>query len=287
MPLPTFIGVGAPRSGSTWLDHLLRSHPQVHLPSGRKEIHYFDRFPERPVAWYAEFFSPTDNEAPQAIGEITPTYLYTENCAKRIRALGSVTTLLVILRNPVDRLYSSYKMHVENKGYQAPFHTFVAEHPEAVEQGHYSRYLTRFLEAFDREQIEVFILEEASREVETTKNLLAQALGIDAFLFPEGSGTQVIRPAQAPRRRMLYGVAAWITQQLRYRLGLDRWTDRMLTLAKRMGGERLFGQAREMAPMAPEDRYEVGRLYESEITRLEQLLDIDLTLWKQSNTPCT
>lgn len=37
-----FIGIGAMRSGTTWIDKNLRKHPQVYMPP-IKEIHYFDR----------------------------------------------------------------------------------------------------------------------------------------------------------------------------------------------------------------------------------------------------
>lgn len=39
--LPRFLGVGAPRSGTTWLYKNLKSHPQIWLPP-LKELHYFD-----------------------------------------------------------------------------------------------------------------------------------------------------------------------------------------------------------------------------------------------------
>ena len=39
---PDFIGIGAQKAGTTWLDRNLRAHPQVWMPR-IKEIHYFDR----------------------------------------------------------------------------------------------------------------------------------------------------------------------------------------------------------------------------------------------------
>ena len=40
--LPTFLyGVGAPKSGTTWLYEYLRRHPECHL-RGHKELHFFD-----------------------------------------------------------------------------------------------------------------------------------------------------------------------------------------------------------------------------------------------------
>ncbi|HEX7170920.1 MAG TPA: sulfotransferase [Rubrobacter sp.] len=38
---PDFIGIGAQKSGTTWLHRNLHAHPQLWLP--RKEVHYFDK----------------------------------------------------------------------------------------------------------------------------------------------------------------------------------------------------------------------------------------------------
>lgn len=40
--LPDFLGIGAQRTGTTWLWENLRRHPEIWLPE-RKEIHYFER----------------------------------------------------------------------------------------------------------------------------------------------------------------------------------------------------------------------------------------------------
>jgi len=39
--LPTFLGIGAPRAGTTWLHANLKKHPEIWL-TPVKEIHYFD-----------------------------------------------------------------------------------------------------------------------------------------------------------------------------------------------------------------------------------------------------
>ena len=49
MPLPDFIGIGAQKCGTTWLDKNLRSHPQVWMPP-IKELHYFDHRMSDPPA---------------------------------------------------------------------------------------------------------------------------------------------------------------------------------------------------------------------------------------------
>ncbi|MDK9557290.1 sulfotransferase [Marinobacter sp. M216] len=39
--VPDFLGIGAPRSGSTWLNNMLSRHPEIYVPP-IKEVHYFD-----------------------------------------------------------------------------------------------------------------------------------------------------------------------------------------------------------------------------------------------------
>lgn len=38
---PRFLGIGAQKAATTWLEHCLRKHPAIWLPP-RKELHYFD-----------------------------------------------------------------------------------------------------------------------------------------------------------------------------------------------------------------------------------------------------
>ena len=62
MSLPTFLGLGAMKSGTSWLHTQLEAHPEVYVPYQRKEIHYFDKFNEHGVEWYQQFF-PSSEEA--------------------------------------------------------------------------------------------------------------------------------------------------------------------------------------------------------------------------------
>jgi hypothetical protein len=98
MALPTFLGIGVPRAGTTWLHGLLDSHPDVYVPSRRKEVSFFDLHYGRGVEWYKRFF-PADSETAryQAIGEITPFYFYGRDCPERISRM-SVSKLLLMLR---------------------------------------------------------------------------------------------------------------------------------------------------------------------------------------------
>ena len=70
------------------MHQLLASHQDVYMPTRRTEIHFFDVHWERGTQWYVRFF-PSGAEADryQAMGEITPHYLYCDHCPERIASI--------------------------------------------------------------------------------------------------------------------------------------------------------------------------------------------------------
>ena len=73
--LPDFIVIGAHKCGTTSFFANLVQHPQVRPPI-TKEVHYFDRRPLPPEAWYRAHF-PADSvmRRERAVtGEASPSY---------------------------------------------------------------------------------------------------------------------------------------------------------------------------------------------------------------------
>lgn len=104
LPLPHFLGIGVPRSGTTWLYLNLRRHPDIFVVP-QKELHYFNGHFGRLLSSYANHFRPADRL--QVRGEITPTYLYLP--LQRIQFIRDVmpeVRLVTLLRDPVDRAWS-------------------------------------------------------------------------------------------------------------------------------------------------------------------------------------
>jgi hypothetical protein len=69
--LPDFIGVGQPRTGTSWLDAVLRGH--VGLPREIKEVDFFVKNYARGLDWYKGYFTDCNPRLP--VGEICPSYL--------------------------------------------------------------------------------------------------------------------------------------------------------------------------------------------------------------------
>src|SRR2546427_8680745 len=104
MTLPTFLGIGVPRAGTTWLHTLLSGHPDAYLPTRRKEVRFFDRHFDRGVEWYEGFFSPPEGTGGyRAIGEISPHYLYGQGGPTKIATALASPQPPPKLRPPVGR----------------------------------------------------------------------------------------------------------------------------------------------------------------------------------------
>ena len=117
--LPNYLIIGAQKTGTSSLFHYLSMHPQV-INSNKKEVHYFDKNFERPLNWYKQFFPFKFIANNYTIGEATPDYLYHPFVAQRIYNTIPEVKLIIILRNPVERVISHYFQAVRKNNEQRP-----------------------------------------------------------------------------------------------------------------------------------------------------------------------
>jgi hypothetical protein len=279
MSLPTFLGIGVPRAGTTWLHTLLASHPDVCLPVQRKEVRFFDRHYERGLAWYETFFcSQSDGRTYRTIGEISPQYLYCDECPSRIQAALPDVKLLVMLRHPVDRAYSQFGMVVQRMGYGGCFEEFLETRPRALEYGFYSRHLSNYLRIFDRSRILPLLFEKAITDGLSARQALASFLGLPVDGFP--SSISRVNPSTIPRFRSLSTIAVKTGRKLR-RNHLEKFVD----LGGRFGVRRLMTSGGRLKPLDPELRSKLTHGFEREFDDLESCLGIDLSSWRKQDGP--
>lgn len=114
--VPDYLIVGAQRCGTTTLQDLISSHPQVRAPFLRKGIHYFDTGFQRGESWYRSQF-PYRRHGDRITGEASPYYLYHPLVPGRVAALMPDVKIIALLRDPVDRAISHYK-HEVRRGFE-------------------------------------------------------------------------------------------------------------------------------------------------------------------------
>ncbi len=201
---PTFIGIGAARSGTTTLHDYLERHPQAFVPR-HKEVHYFSfAFPsfKHPQALteerYRAIFAAT-GRAP-ARGEISPSYLWFLDTAKRIHEFDPKLKLIAMLRNPVERFISDYSYGVEHGEIEPPIEEFVDAGIEGLEQdgvaaqsfhptsclwkGLYGTLLQPYLQAFPRDQLLIILLDDLVNRPVEVQEALCRFLEIETIPSP-------------------------------------------------------------------------------------------------------
>lgn len=177
-----FIGIGPMRAGTSWLHHALSLHPGVSLPR-EKETFYFDRYFERGPAWYAAHF---DAENPRAMrGEIGASYFSSEEALDRIHDVSPNAKLIVSLRDPVERAFSTF-IHLSK--YQRLPHELeraLKAEPLILDSGRYSLHLPRWEARFGAERVYLFHLESAIDRPLAEVNALLDWLGLEPLRVDE------------------------------------------------------------------------------------------------------
>lgn len=200
-PIVTFLIAGVQKAGTTALYDYLAEEPGVGL-SRVKETHFFD---DDSLDWsqpdYGRYHGGFDAGDKRVIGEATPIYSYWPNSLERIRAYNPAMRLILLLRDPVARAWSHWRMEfargVERgsfgwcirQGRQRLFEQGPVGRPwghdrelSYVERGFYGEQVERLYGLFPAAQVLILKSEDLRRDPAAA---LAQ---VRAFLgLPEGA----------------------------------------------------------------------------------------------------
>jgi hypothetical protein len=285
MALPNFLCVATVKGGTTTLHDILKQHPDILLPSARKELRFFDVDENytRGLGWYEEFFSERTNQ--QAIGEIAPTYAYQEEVPQRMaRDLGTDVKLIFSLRNPVDRAYSHYIMNCQNRSETHDFARALDLEPERtarsaadkarfsyVDQGRYAVQVERFLERFPRRNVLFLTFEEDLLENRADAvRKVCEHIGVSAVELDLDVWSYAGKPVSVP-------VAPWLATVARSSL--------LRGVTKSAPVRAVKGLLKKPVPKKLDSatrRRLLDRHFASDIEKLERLIGRDLRRWYAS-----
>ena len=219
--LPSFLIIGAQRAGTTSLYSYLLQHPNV-LPALAKEVGYFDsHYLTRPFKWYeAHFAHIQDGSARRPItGEASPHYMYRPEVPGRVLSRLPEVKLIVLLRDPVARAYSHYRLAVEFGIEKLSFEDALRAEPERlggairgrrwsggttiqrlgyVERGIYHEHLSRWLSWFPRNSLLAVETERLNEDVPRTTQEVFDYLELEPFDVGRVARLNVLPPSSIP-----------------------------------------------------------------------------------------
>jgi hypothetical protein len=212
---PTFYLLGAQKCGTSSLHYYLHQHPDVCV-SWPKEPVFFEAYWDRGLQWYWNtYFSHWAGEP--VIGEARVRNLYLPYVAPRIKEVSPSAKLVAIVRNPVDRAFSTWMMWTarghERRSFEEAVEDELArlesgpgldgedgerrwidnlivvdrkgldfwprEYTACVELGHYARQLRRYLEFFPRDALHVLFTEDLREDPAREMQRLFRFLDVD------------------------------------------------------------------------------------------------------------
>jgi hypothetical protein len=178
-----FLGIGAQKSGTSWLYANLKRHPAVFIPDA-KELHYWDQHHHRGLDWYLSHFQG----APEGCrrGEITPAYgILTPDMVAEVRRLFPEVRLFFIMRNPVERAWSAVQMalrHADMTIDEASdrwFFDFFASKRNRM-RGDYLSCLKTWAAAFPADQMMWLLFDDLVRDPRAMLGRVCGHIGADA-----------------------------------------------------------------------------------------------------------
>ena len=153
---PSWLGIGAQRSGTGWLAGLLVQHPRMDFGlNGRKEQHALSQLggPADPDA-YRRLFPPD-----AARGEWTPFYLRAMSAPHLASQLTPADApILVLLRDPVERFASAMRLWLMRKR-RRESESFGGVYGDAQWAGMYADQLDAWRRVVGRDRLMIFTYE--------------------------------------------------------------------------------------------------------------------------------
>lgn len=272
--LPDFIGVGPPRTATTWLHEVLSGH--VGLPLGVKETEFFTYRYSRGIAWYASLFRHCRPDLP--IGEFDPSCFVSADARERIFRHISNCRIICTFRDPVERLYSHYRKAFEGQYVQGSFEECLDKRCDLLAWSRYATYLRTWQRLFGRERVLVLLQDDLKRDPQAFLNSVCEFIGIPNVESAGAErGAKMVNAIPArPRSRRL----AWAARKLRDGLQ-DRGHFRLVNALRHERLRKfLFSGSTEFEPLRPETAARLREIFRPEVEDLEEILRRDLSHWK-------
>ena len=276
--LPSFFVIGPPRTGSTWLHQVLSRYTL--LPSPSKETRFFDTHFHRGMKWYLAHYANWDEQ--RRIGEVAPTYFASAVARERIAEIVPAAKIICVFRNPVERVFSLYRLKRAYGMIRWSFEQAIERDPELMESSRYASTLKLWQGSFGAGNVLACIYDDLRESPQSFANSLVDFIEVPRFelaasqcaLAHDSEG--MTDPRSYLRTRSATLMADWLKA---------RRMDRMVAAFK---SSRLRKLVLGGGPPLPQLPAEVSRrLYEMfrpEVEELEEMTQRDLSGWKFQKT---
>ncbi len=193
MPTPNFMIVGSYISGTTFTVNLLKQNPDIFIRPIKPKFKYFEFYGIEETESFDEYLHGFDaSVGKKAIGEKNTRYICNEWVPPQIAHHFPGITLIFLLRDPLQRAYSSYLEQVQNRIEFLSFETALKREPERtaksyhdsvrfgyIERGRYMQQINTYLPLFPRENLKFILSEDLFADSEKMIREICTFLDVD------------------------------------------------------------------------------------------------------------
>ena len=274
--LPTFIHVGPPRTGTTWLHEALMGH--IGLPS-KKETRFFSVHYDRGVEWYCNLFGDYPPDVPA--GEIAPTYFSDAVARERIKRHIPDCKIIVTFREPAARLYSLYRLI--RSGNRPVSDTFDGFWRLQIDCGmdlcSYVADLRRWQAAFGKSQVLVLLYEDLASNPQGYLDAVCDFIGARRIALDRSNlASAKVYPAPAaahskPSGRRTIAALVWASRHgARPLIALGQRAALWKIMRRRL--------VEDFPPLSEESADQIRAMTLPDTEELERIIGRDLSSWK-------
>lgn len=281
--IPDFVVAGYSRSGTTWLHSILIHHPDIFL-SNRKELHYFDRNRALGLGFYDRYLGSASQA--QIAGDVTPTYVEMVEIGEVISSELPAARIVVILRDPRDRLPSVHSQLVRDGRHRGDIAALLIANGKPshfLERQLYAPCLRSLYAHYAAERVGVFVYDDLVADSEAFVRQVLRFLDLDADKFPRPMSDALdVRqnPTVVPRSARLHRRLQGVNKRLR--LTHNPGADRVANFARDFYRSHLVSSIRNVA-LSVEASGMITELCRDDVEHVSDLLNVDLVArwWTQ------
>lgn len=273
--LPEFFAVGPPRTATTWLYRVLRGH--AGLAAGIKETQFFSWNYDLGIDWYKQFFRRCPPNLP--IGEISPTYFDYGSARERIKQSVPGAKIIITLRDPVDRMYSQYKLWRCLGLIDGPF-DYATQREVLSASASYAFNIQAWVTLFGRDRVLVLFHEDLERDPQRVVGSVCAFIEIPTVDVTHSglSGQRVLNLTRSP---LSVTLAKRALKLKAYLIRQQKW----LRIASLLEDNNpvfsfCFGRGPNFSALDESTKSNLRAILRPEIEDLERLVCRNLSHWK-------
>ena len=298
---PNFFIIGAAKCGTTALFDYLSQHPNTWCPFDKEPAYFAADYPQlqgiKSYPDYLKLFADAD-DMNLVLGEASVIYLFSREAVPEIRRRYPDAKLIIMIRNPVDMVYSFHSQMMTTANEDEPdfekawrlqderlqgraiwSRCVVPEFLQYGKMGRLSRFIEPVLRIFPRAQIKIIVFDDMKENPQGVFNDVVEYLGLQPF---DGVDFRVVNANRTHKSRLITGITTRLPKpgvrrlsaRLKQVLGLEHVAFRKLLA-------RLNSREAPRKKLSAEFRRELVDYFADEVNELERITERDLSHWRR------